>query len=240
MAAYADYIFDLYGTLADVLTDERDPKLWRASASIYSEHRAAYTGEELHRRYIALCEKEQAKDPDPLFELELRTVFRRLYEEKGVAPSAALVEETAIAFRTASTIKLKLYPWVKPAFERIRAQGSRIFLLSNAQACFTLYELEKLGIDKAFDGITLSSDYGVKKPSPRFMGGLIERFGIDPKRALMTGNDQHTDIASAMAFEMDALYIKTETSGGYDPAYRVERELTDGDYTKLYRLMGLE
>ena len=240
MAAYRDCIFDLYGTLADILTDERDPALWRASALFYSEHGAAYTGEELHRRYLALCAEEQAKDPDPLFELELRTVFRRLYEEKGVSPSAALVGETAIAFRRASTRKLELYPWVLPVFERIRADGSRIFLLSNAQACFTLYELEELGIHRVFDGIAISSDFGVKKPSPRFMGGLIDLYGVDPKRAIMTGNDQHTDIASALAFGMDALYIKTETSGEYDPAFKTDRELLDGDFTKLYSLLGLE
>ena len=238
--AYSDYIFDLYGTLVDIHTDESLPALWEETARFYASHGADYTGEELRARYLALCNEEQARVADPLFEIELRTVFRRLYEEKAVRPSAALVEETAVLFRRASTLRLGLYPWVKPVFRRIREEGSRIFLLSNAQACFTLYELEKLGVDKAFDGVAISSDFGVKKPSPRFMGGLIERFGIDPKRALMTGNDQHTDIASAMAFEMDALYIKTETSGGYDPAYRVERELTDGDYTKLYRLMGLE
>lgn len=237
--AYADYIFDLYGTLVDILTDESLPALWEETARLYASHGADYTGEELRARYLALCGEEQAREADPLFEIELRTVFRRLYEEKAVLPSAALVEETAVLFRRASTIRLGLYPWVKPVFRRIREEGARIFLLSNAQSCFTLYELEKLGLSEAFDGIALSSDYGVKKPSPRFMGGLIERYGIDPAAALMTGNDQHTDVASAKAFGMDALYVKTAASGKYDPALKAEKEIADGDFSKLYPLMGL-
>ena len=38
------------------------------------------------------------------------------------------------------------------------------FLLSNAQSCFTLDELDALGLADRFDGILLSSDAGMKKP----------------------------------------------------------------------------
>ncbi|MBO4562654.1 MAG: HAD family hydrolase [Clostridia bacterium] len=239
MSRRSDYIFDLYGTLADILTDERSPKLWRLSALWYSEHGAAYSAAELKERYLALCRAEQEKSPDPLYEIELRSVFAKLFAEKGAEADARLVDETAVFFRLTSLKKLRLYPWVRPVFRRIKEKGSGIYLLSNAQACFTVPELRYLGIIDEFDGIVLSSDAGVKKPSPAIMEKLLSGYGLDPARCMMIGNDQRSDIAVARAFGMDSLYIRTETSGEYAPEPAATYSLTDGDYSKLPGLLGL-
>ncbi|MCR5808177.1 MAG: HAD family hydrolase [Clostridiales bacterium] len=241
MNRYANYIFDLYGTLVDIKTDETLPGLWDALALVMSDCGAfSRTGDEMREAYLRLCAKEQAKAADPLYEIELRRVFAGLYAENGVEADNNLIDETAYFFRAASTIKLRLYPWVLPVFERIRRGGSRIFLLSNAQACFTLPELEKLGISDAFDGIAISSDAGFRKPDRRIMQGLIDRFGIDPAASLMTGNDRTTDVEIANRFGMDSLYLRTETSFEIPGAPRATFELTDGDLTGLEGLMGIE
>lgn len=240
MNEYRNYIFDLYGTLVDIRTDEAGRRLWRLSALYYSEHGAGYSASELRSGYLRLCAEEQSKSPDPNYEIELRRVFERLYLEKGVSADERLIADTAVFFRLTSTKKLRLYPWVKPIFKRIKQGGSGIFLLSNAQACFTLPELTALGIADSFDGMTISSDMGVKKPGRGIMEGLIERFGIDPSSCLMVGNDQHTDMEIARVFEMDGLYLQTETSGKYDPDLRAERELLNGDFKNLPGLLGLK
>ncbi len=36
MKNYQNYIFDLYGTLLDIRTDEDDPLLWDRMAALYS------------------------------------------------------------------------------------------------------------------------------------------------------------------------------------------------------------
>ncbi len=240
MNAYRDYIFDLYGTLVDIRTDESGRRLWELSALYYSEHGAPYSASELRADYLGFCSAEQSKKPDPYYEIELRNVFKRLYSGKGVEADERLIAETAVFFRLTSTKKLRLYPWVNPVFERIRSGGSGIYLLSNAQACFTLPELSALGMGGAFDGIALSSDAGVKKPGRGIMERLINGSGLDPKACLMVGNDQHTDMMIAREFDMDGLYIQTETSGKYDPSLHAKRELLDGDFKKLPALLGLE
>lgn len=238
MGAYRDYVFDLYGTLADVLTDESGARLWRLAAVCYGAHGARYTPRELNGSYHRLCRAAQEKSPDPLFEIELRDVFAALYREKGVEPDARLVGETALFFRMTSLKKLRLYPWVERTFRLIRQNGSRIFLLSNAQACFTVPELRFLGIDGAFDGILLSSDAGVKKPSPLMIGRAIEEFGLDRESCVMVGNDRRADIAMAKAAGLSTVYIRTETSGG-DDSPAADAELTDGDFGRIPELLGL-
>lgn len=236
---YRNYIFDLYGTLADILTDEEKPSLWRTAAEHYSLFGAKYGAEELKCEYLSLCSREQAQSPEPLYEIELRNVFAALFSRKGVTPDENLVERTAVLFREASTLKLRLYPWVIPVLERIRRGGSGLFLLSNAQACFTIYELEKLGISGLFDGIVLSSDIGLKKPHPGIMTALLERYGLSPSECLMTGNDRSADIAVAKAFSMPSLYIRTETSFEEEGQPRGDIELLDGDFSKLPALLKL-
>lgn len=42
---YKNYIFDFYGTLVDILTDEKDPALWDKLAQLYQAYGAYYKGE---------------------------------------------------------------------------------------------------------------------------------------------------------------------------------------------------
>lgn len=236
---YRNYIFDLYGTLADIQTDEKSRRFWEKVALYYTENGAPYAGAELRRAYLRLCRAEQTRSRDPLYELELRRVFRALYREKGVSPDRRRVEDTAVFFRLQSLKKLERYPWVLPAFEGLRSRGARLYLLSNAQACFTVPELRALELLDAFDDIVISSDAGVKKPGPRIMETLLARCGLEVRESLMVGNDQSSDVAVAHAVGMDALYLQTACSGVYDPALRAEYELTDGDFTKIQALLGL-
>ena len=142
-------------------------------------------------------------------------------------------------FRLLSLRKLTLYPWVKPVFAALRERGARIFLLSNAQSCFTVPELRGLGLHDAFDGVVISSDARVKKPSPRIMRKLLTRYELAVGESLMIGNDQRSDVAVAHAVGMDALYLQTGTSGVYDPALRAEYELLDGEFSRLPSLLGI-
>ena len=234
---YPNYIFDLYGTLADIRTDEESPLLWRRTALWYRQHGALWQGRALRERYLSLCRQEQSLFADPLAEIELRHVFAALYEEKAVAPDNELVEDTARFFRICSLKKLRLYPWVEATLRRLREQGAKLYLLSNAQACFTLGELRSLGLTDAFDGIILSSDAGVKKPSPIILRSLTDRYGLAAEDCLMVGNDPAADIAMAAAAGMDTLYLHTATSPRGAPPAAATRSLTDEDYRRMDDLL---
>lgn len=69
-----------------------------------------------------------------------------------------------------------------------------------------------LQIEDCFDGILISSDYGVKKPDERFFRILLEKYRIMPECALMIGNDLDSDIAGAKTVGMDTFYIHSGIS----------------------------
>ena len=237
MKQYRNYIFDLYGTLADIRTDETGPLLWKRTALWFSEHGAAWTGPALKAAYLDRCRQEQESSPDPYYEIELRHVFARLYREKGIDASPEQIEETASFFRIASMKKLRLYSWVKPVFAGLRARGGRLYLLSNAQACFTRPELRFLGLENAFDGMILSSEAGVRKPSPRIMERLLKTYGLSTKESLMIGNDRGSDIALAEAVGMDSFYLETETSNRLLSEPAATFEVLDGDGRRMIEIL---
>ena len=213
-----NYFFDLYGTLVDIRTDENKPSLWRGTAEFYALCGASYSPDELRERYLALCAEETAAlaaDNPALdssdVEIELRNVFRRLYEEKGVAVSEDRVEDTAMLFRTLSFCrKPRLMKGAKKTLTGLRQHGARLYLLSNAQSCFTMPELRRLGLlDGVFDGIFLSSDFGVKKPSPAFFHAALARAGLTGEEVMMIGNDPDADIRGAAAVGMESRHIHT-------------------------------
>lgn len=127
-------------------------------------------------------------------------------------------DDFAAYFRAASTLRLRLFPRRKALLRGLRARGASLYLLSNAQACFTRRELGALGLDDAFDGILLSSEAGWKKPSPRFFRMALTRFCLEGKNCVFVGNDLVDDIGGARAAGMRTVYIETEQSGVYpDP-----------------------
>ena len=58
---YKNYIFDFYGTLADIRTDEEDPCLWGKMSEIYSALGAAYSPGELKAAFRALERQDRGE-----------------------------------------------------------------------------------------------------------------------------------------------------------------------------------
>ena len=65
---YNNYIFDLYGTLIDINTDEWNDDLWKKIAILYAYKGAHYTYDELNEEYDRLVQAEKKtvikKSPD--------------------------------------------------------------------------------------------------------------------------------------------------------------------------------
>lgn len=209
---YTDLIFDLYGTLVDIHTEE-DEKVWERTALYFGFYGAHYTGPELKQSFASVMAEREAKAgqsyecfPDIPFEQVMGELFRK----KGVSEDVeALGKNAAQVFRICSMDYIRLYPHVLEALAKLRQKGYRLWLLSNAQQVFTAYELRHLGLGEQLDGIYLSSDYLCRKPDEAFFRALLEGRNLNVQTCLMIGNDRETDIAGATAVGIDTLYMHT-------------------------------
>lgn len=235
-------VFDLYGTLVDIRTDEGTPELWQRMARYYALHGAAYEPQALRARFFALVSqmeksaplRQDAHEAHP--EIEIERVFARLFEDAGVACGERLARESALRFRRLSTEYIRLYPGAKELIDSLRAAGRRVYLLSNAQAVFTLEEMAHLGMEGWFDGVVLSSREGVRKPDKRLFDVLFARFGIEAKDCVMIGNDGVCDIAGAKAAGMRTIYIRSNISPA-EPLPQADAVLEEMDLARVGRIL---
>ena len=235
---YQNYIFDLYGTLVDIRTDEWSAQLWKKMAILYGYYGAQYTYKELGKAYGELVAKEKraARRRHPEYtvvDIKIEKVFRALFTRKGVKPKKATVLEFCEVFRCFSTKFLKLYDGVTELLDAIKSNGGRISLLSNAQRTFTENELNSLGLTRYFDGICISSDEECSKPDSHYFQILFDRYGLKKEESVMIGNDCLADIGGAADFGIDSLYIHQAISPEVEGKLRSNYAVMDGDVYKI-------
>lgn len=226
---YDTYVFDLYGTLVDIHTEENDNTLWEKLAMFYGYYGALYEPEELQNVYDELVKGKEASlkmtlEGDPRYsheaspEIEITEVFEELFVRKGITPTKELSVHAGQFFRVLSTIYVKVYPGTVEMLERLKDAGKKVYLLSNAQRIFTEYEMRVLDIFKLFDAVLISSDYKTKKPDKRFFDILIDTYNIDASKTLFIGNDSRTDIGGAKTVSFDTFYVNSNISPENDKA----------------------
>lgn len=238
MKDYKNYIFDLYGTLVDIHTDEGKTELWEKLSLFYGYYGAVYQPEELQEAYQAMvAQEENSYSHEAYPEIELEYVFQKLFEKKGIKADMELSVHAGQFFRILSTEYVKLYDGTKEMLAKLREEGKKVYLLSNAQEIFTSYELRYLGLTPYFDDIFISSSCQCKKPDTKFYQMLIDKHQMKIEECLMIGNDNTTDIAGAKELAMDSLYIHSnlspELTGEPDSTYYLE----EMDMRKLMEML---
>ncbi len=214
---YKNCIFDLYGTLVDINTDEESVELWEKMAYAYGTQNALYRPEELRKKYNKFIKELKkymiTKTPNYTYiDIALEEVFEKLFAYKNVSVDKKTIYMMAMFFRTTSRKYIKLYDGASELLDEIKKRGMKIYLLTNAQRCFTVHELEYLGIYHKFDDIIISSDEKICKPQAEFYGRLIEKYQLKIEESIMIGNDCTTDIQGAKDIGMDNLYLHTNIS----------------------------
>ncbi|MBR1758954.1 MAG: HAD family hydrolase [Lachnospiraceae bacterium] len=219
MKEYTNYIFDLYDTLVHIHTDETKPALWRNTAAFLKRRGVCWQPQMLRIAYLRLChEADDALRKElntDLPEIELLDVFRTLIAHPMKPHSLsdeqidALAGELALYFRKTSREYLYPYPGTLETLAKLRARGKRLYLLSNAQSCFTNQELSDCGLANVFDEIRLSSDYHVRKPAPKFMADLLAYHHLNREETVMVGNDFTSDIRIAQSCGLESIFLNT-------------------------------
>lgn len=207
-------VFDLYGTLVDIHTDESNKNFWKKLAKYLRKHKVHYEYKELKKEYTKLCDSYASKllagNPDSRVEINISDVFYDLCTRKNAGITREFSDSFGRYFRKISTEYIRVYDGIYDMLKELRESGIKVWLLSNAQAIFTMPELEVLDLVRYFDGIAISSDAGFKKPDAAFAEYLYKKYseeGIRPEDCLMVGNEYEADGGVAAGAGMNFLYV---------------------------------
>ena len=244
-----NYVFDLYGTLVDIRTNEWKPYLWKKMAEFYGLYGAHYTSKELEKAYNKYVEEELQATYEKMkgkngiscvddAEVQVEKVFLRMFTEKGVEADMALATHTGQMFRVVSMKFEHVYDGVFELLDTLKKKGKKIYLLSNAQYIFTGYEINALGLTPYFDGVVISSNECCKKPSTEFYNVLLKRYKLKKEETVMIGNDQYADIQGAKKAGLTAYYVHTEISPEYiESECPADFKMLDGNIKEMIKLI---
>ena len=202
-------LFDLYGTLIDIETDESMEEIYRGIS-----HYLNYHGSRLHRwevqdRYYAIMRRQKAERGEEFPEIDVEAIWSSFLTQEGIGtPADRRTQATTLAqmYRGLSRKRLQLYPEVKRVLDEVRV-AYRIALISDAQPCYALPEIKFAGLDGYFDPLIISGHHGFRKPDPRLTKKALDALHLGPAEVIYVGNDMYRDIHGARQLGIKTIFV---------------------------------
>ena len=181
-------------------------RIQAALAAFLAEHAPRTSAEFDAAASMALLEQVRKERPDLAHDLAetRREALRRMLSAAGDDPGLA---EAAFAVLNDARQQVDLYPDAREALARLRAVGPLV-AVTNGNA-----DLERIGLDHAFDAVVHAERVGVAKPDPRIFAIAAEHAGVPAAHVLHAGDDLHTDVAGALGAGMQAAWVHRDLEG---------------------------
>lgn len=234
---YDAYLFDLYGTLLDIHTEEQSIETWRSFCKFLKEHGIKYHAHTVRRLFNRKCKEICSGETAYQYpEYDILPAFEYLIRRKKKNADNSFIWKCGETFRRLSVRRIGLYENSIRTLDELRNAGRKVFLLSNAQMVYTRQEIEQFHLEDHFDDIFISSAEGCMKPDPAFFMIPVKKYGLDIPKCLMIGNDVRSDIAGAKTVGMDCAFVKTDPSCSTLPECRYV--YSDGDVLHVLETLG--
>lgn len=221
-------LFDLYGTLVDILTDESDMSTYGILSQFLTYFEIYYHPEELAAKYQEkTAEKMMAYQEGPYGEIDVFQVFEEILGEGWrKQPERSMVVWLARLYRSLTRRRFRLFDDAQPVLDELQ-DNFQLGIVSDAQWVFSEPEIRMLGLNKYFDPIVLSSRYFIRKPDPQIYAHALRAMRIKPAEALYVGNDPAADVTGPRAIGMPVILIDRENclKGVEVPRIRDLREI---------------
>jgi len=212
-------LFDINGTLIDINTDEGNDEIYRGIS-----HLLTYQGINMHRwevrdEYYRIMDDQRKASREKYPEFDVVAIFREFLKRRsaatGTVPSGKLEwlpVFLAEAYRGISRNRLQLYPGVLDVLNELRLRY-KLAAISDAQSAWCLPEMRSVGIDRYFDHVIVSGDFGYRKPDARLFTAALAALQMTPEKVLFVGNDMFRDIYPANQLGIKSVYFSSNQGG---------------------------
>jgi putative hydrolase of the HAD superfamily len=202
-------LFDLYGTLIDIETDESMEEIYRGIAHFLTYHGIYLHRWEVRDRCYEIMKEQKEERGEEYPEIDVEAIWNSFLRREGMrAPLARrkLALILAQIYRAISRKRLQLYPDVKKVLDELHS-AYRMALVSDAQPCYALPEIKAAGLEGYFDPIIISAYYGFRKPDTRLIGKALDTMKLVPAEVICVGNDMYRDIYGASRLGIKTIFV---------------------------------
>lgn len=224
-------LFDINGTLVDILTDEGRDDIYRTISNYLRYQGIAIDADRLRSDYFARLQAQKKQSGEQYPEFDTVKLWRDFLEDQAKAGKLDVTGSEkwenmplflAEMYRAASMFKLQLYPGVTDILSNLDGLY-RLAALSDAQSAWAMPELRAVDLDRFFETVVVSGDLGYRKPDPRIFSLAFKRMRLTPEEVLFVGNDMYRDVYGAQQAGMKAVYFATNQG-------RAKHKDTEPDY----------
>lgn len=200
---YDNFIFDLYGTLVDLESDEQCARTWKKWCKWLDLHGIKHPEYIQFRKEFFMWDKKNRETallegPYKYPEIDVIDIYRTLFRQYGnEGISEDMLFMASYAFREASIKYIRLFDGVTDFLEYLNNNGKKTYILSNAQASYTEPEIKHFQLDGLVDDYLMSSDYKCMKPEKAFFDKLILKYDMDRQKTVMLGDSLSSDVIGA-------------------------------------------
>lgn len=196
MPSIKTVLFDVYGTLIDIHTDEHRDDIFERLSRFLEYRRVFVSPRELKELYFSEINQQFAASRQQHPEIDIVEAFERVLRHSGGSSDRYLALITTQLYRSLSRERLSLFRdtfWTLTEFRK----RYRLAVVSDAQRAFCRPELRALRIEGFFDTLVISSDYGFRKPDPRLFHIALAAVDSEPEESAFIGNRYETDFLGA-------------------------------------------
>ena len=208
-------LFDLNGTLIDILTSESDETVYLVTANFLSYNEVQISPEKLKEEYFNILHQQKNESTEQFPEFDVVALFARIIEKYRVSGSSGGDPAAAArVFRAAGRYKLELYPQVRETLLALKPYY-RMAAVSDGQSIWALPELAATGLTRLFETVTISSDHGFRKPDKRMYEMTLRQMELTPQEVIFVGNDMFRDVYGAHVCGMKTVFFRSN-QGDHD------------------------
>jgi putative hydrolase of the HAD superfamily len=196
MAKLRAVLFDLYGTLVDIRTNEYRDDVFESLSRFLEYRRIFIPAQELKKLYFGELNQQIARSREKYPEVDVAEAFSNILRECGGGNDCYLAMMVTQLYRSLTREQMQLFDdtfWTLNEFR----QQYRLGIVSDSQRLFCRPELRALRLESFFDAIVSSSDYGFRKPDPRLFHLALAMLDVPPSEAAFIGNSYRTDLIGA-------------------------------------------
>jgi len=207
-AEVAGVLFDCYGTLIDVLTDEHDIRTYRCLSRWLLYQGVEIAPESLRECYLRRVQEAANRTGERYPEVRVEEVFAGICAEHGMCEVdfGRLGAEAARTFRAASLRRLGV---IGKSRRLLNLFGTkRLGVVSNGQRVFSEREMRVLNLYDLFEFVIFSSDLGYQKPDLRVYAAALYRIGHRTPDVLFIGDIYEDDVFAPRRLGMQALHVE--------------------------------
>jgi len=204
----AGVLFDCYGTLIDILTDEHDIRTYRCLSRWLLYQGVRIAPESLRDCYLRRVREAADRTGERYPEVRVEEVFAGICAEHGMweADFERLGVEAARTFRAASLRRLGVIGKSRQLLDLFGAK--KLGVVSNGQRVFSEQEMRMLEFYDRLGFVIFSSDLGYQKPDPRIYAAALGRMRLSAPEVLFIGDNPGNDVDAPRRLGMQALHVE--------------------------------